>query len=337
MALRFKNTTKKAVAASYAEPLKDYYFSIISAETKNPELEKLLTTKKRYLTWEEYQLIFDTFAETLNRPDFAFDVLIDSQISNHGALGLAVLCGLNLKQALGMVLKFYRIRSQLFKLTMRETEHDRISLEFDLHFPLNRTMQNTLELAMGTIHKSKKEIIDLPQSGDEIFFSFPKPDYADRFEEFFDCPVYFNQPVNRFEFPQVQLKEKLRFSNDEARVALLNQCEQDLQQIEADKNIVGHVKAKLEACEQFPNLDQMASQLLVSSRSLRRHLQLNHCSYQQLLTGERMRRAKTLLAESSIPVTDIALTLGYSEAANFSKAFKKFTKMSPASYRKNAS
>jgi AraC-like DNA-binding protein len=337
MALRFKNMTKKAVSTSYVEPLRDFYLNTITPGQKDPEFIKSLSTKKRYLTWEEYQAIFDTLIFKLSCPDFAFDVLEESQISHHGALGLAVLCGFNLRQALNIVLNFYRIRSQLFKLTVFETADDKISIEFDLQFPLNRVMQSTLELAMGTIHKSKKEIIDLANSGDAIYFSFPEPDYIERYRDFFDCPVYFNQAINRFVFPKEQLKAKLRFVNQEAREALLSQCEQDLSHIDSEQDIVQHVKAFLQSCDSFPSLDTMATQLHVSSRSLRRHLQFNHTSYQQLLTDERIRRAKILLIESTLSITNIALKLGYSESANFSKAFKKIAKMSPATYRKNNS
>lgn len=333
MALRFKSKTEKAVSASYAESLKDYYLSHVTPEKVAPALDAIFKCKKRYLSWDEYQTIFNTIINDLSLPDFSFDILEESQISNHGALGLAVLCGFNLKQALSIVLKFYRIRSQLFKLTMTEDD-DNVTLEFDLQYPLNQVMQSSLELAMGTIHKSKKEILSLSNSEDKIYFTFPEPEYSERYQEFFDCPVYFNQAHNRFVFPKTQLKQKLRFSNQEARDTLLNQCETDLSHIESEKDLTTHVKQYLQQCEEFPSLDAMANLLHISSRSLRRHLQQSHASYQTLVIDERVRRGKILLTDSDLSITDIAFKLGYAEAANFSKAFKKITTSSPAQYRK---
>lgn len=333
MAIRFKSKSDKAVAASYASTLKDYYYQHISPDKINPTLEQLFNSKKRYFTWPEYQTLFNGIIDDLHKPDFTFDILELSTIGNHGALGLAVLCGFNLKQALSIVLKFYRIRSQLFKLTMHEQD-DKVVLEFDVNYPLNRVMQSSLELAMGTIHKSKKEILSLDDSEDAIYFSFPEPEYAERYQQFFDCPVYFNQPHNRFVFPKSQLKQKLRFANQEARETLLDQCESDLSSINVENDLVSHVKNYLQQCEEFPSLEKMADILHLSSRSLRRHLQQSNANYQSLLIDERVRRGKILLQDSDLSVTDIALKLGYAEAANFSKAFKKVTSSSPAQYRK---
>lgn len=333
MALRFKSKTEKAVSASYADSLKDYYDAHVAAENRDPILEAIFNSKKRYLSWEAYQTIFNAFIIDLNFPDFSFDILEESQISNHGALGLAVLCGFNLKQALSIVLKFYRIRSQLFKLTMTE-DNDNVILEFDLQYPLNQVMQSSLELAMGTIHKSKKEILALSQSEDALYFSFSEPEYAARYQDFFDCPVYFNQPYNRFVFPKAQLMQKLRLANQEARDTLLTQCETDLSHIESENNLITHVKQYLQQCEEFPSVDEMADKLHLSSRSLRRHLQQSHANYQSMLIEERIRRGKILLTESDVSITDIAHQLGYAEAANFRKSFKKITTLSPAQYRK---
>lgn len=333
MALRFKSKTEKAVSASYTDSLKDYYLSHVAPKNIDPALEAIFNSKKHYLSWDEYQAIFNAIINDLKLPAFSFDVLDESQISNHGALGLAVLCGFNLKQALSIVLKFYRIRTQLFKLTMAEDDEN-VILEFDLQYPQGPVMQSSLELAIGTTHKSKKEILSLSHSGDAIYFTFPEPKYSKRYQQFFDCPVYFNQAYNRIVFPKTQLKQKLRFSNQEARDTLLNQCETDLSHIESEQDLISHVKQYLQQCEEFPSLDNMANRLHISSRSLRRHLQQGNASYQSLVIDERVRRGKILLTDSDFTITAIAFKLGYAEAANFSKAFKKITKLSPAQYRK---
>lgn len=54
----------------------------------------------------------------------------------------------------------------------------------------------------------------------------------------------------------------------------------------------------------------------------------------QLLTGIRIRRARTLLAETELPVQDVAESCGYADAAYFAKVFLKQEGCTPASYRR---
>jgi len=48
----------------------------------------------------------------------------------------------------------------------------------------------------------------------------------------------------------------------------------------------------------------------------------------------RIEHAKTLLAQSAPSVTDIGLTVGYSETSSFTAAFHKTTGITPTAYRR---
>jgi AraC family transcriptional regulator len=49
---------------------------------------------------------------------------------------------------------------------------------------------------------------------------------------------------------------------------------------------------------------------------------------------ERIERAKALLAKPGATVTDVGLTVGYSEASAFSTAFRRVTGLNPSCYRR---
>jgi AraC-like DNA-binding protein len=55
------------------------------------------------------------------------------------------------------------------------------------------------------------------------------------------------------------------------------------------------------------------------------------------LTDVRMEHAKYLLEENTIPIIDIASRVGYPNGNSFSRAFQKFMRQTPTSYRKKAS
>jgi AraC family transcriptional regulator len=54
-------------------------------------------------------------------------------------------------------------------------------------------------------------------------------------------------------------------------------------------------------------------------------------------TGRRIERAKTLLAKPGYSVTDIGMTVGFSETSSFTAAFRKATSMTPTAYHRSLS
>jgi AraC family transcriptional regulator len=54
----------------------------------------------------------------------------------------------------------------------------------------------------------------------------------------------------------------------------------------------------------------------------------------QFHVQRRIERAKVLLADKKASVTDIGLTLGYSQTSSFSVAFRKVTGWTPNEYRR---
>jgi AraC family transcriptional regulator len=51
--------------------------------------------------------------------------------------------------------------------------------------------------------------------------------------------------------------------------------------------------------------------------------------------GERIERAKTLLAKHAASVTDVGLTVGYNDASAFCTAFRRVTGVTPSAYRRS--
>ena len=83
----------------------------------------------------------------------------------------------------------------------------------------------------------------------------------------------------------------------------------------------------------LPALENMADRLSVSPRTLKRHLQQAGLSYRQLQDEERYRQAKRLLAKPGNSISEAAYALGYNDVANFSKAFKRWSGLTPKGYR----
>jgi len=89
--------------------------------------------------------------------------------------------------------------------------------------------------------------------------------------------------------------------------------------------------------EGYPRIDWVAAKLGTTSRSLQRRLSECGTSFADLVDGVLSRHAKSLLRDSGASITDIALKLGYSDPAHFTRAFRRWTGTSPSAYRQAAS
>jgi len=72
----------------------------------------------------------------------------------------------------------------------------------------------------------------------------------------------------------------------------------------------------------------------MSKRTLQRRLTESGHTYSALVTRTRLRIAAERLAETDMPVSEIAASLGYKDASNFTRAFRSHTGVSPSLYRK---
>ena len=82
--------------------------------------------------------------------------------------------------------------------------------------------------------------------------------------------------------------------------------------------------------------ESVAKALNMSSRSLQRKLADDGKSFRQLLINTRKELALQYLRQETIPVLEVGYQLGFTEPANFTRAFKQWTGQPPATFRQQA-
>jgi AraC-like DNA-binding protein len=81
------------------------------------------------------------------------------------------------------------------------------------------------------------------------------------------------------------------------------------------------------------DMDLVAESSSLSRRTLQRRLQRLGLSYSEIVQRARLRLARDWLRQTRMPVSEIAATLGYSDPANFTRAFRRVCGMPPLRYR----
>jgi AraC-like DNA-binding protein len=104
-------------------------------------------------------------------------------------------------------------------------------------------------------------------------------------------------------------------------------------------DVVANVRARI--LELLPSggcsKGKVARDLAMSATTLHQRLNERGTSFHTLLNDIRQELATGYLHRSATPVTEIAFVLGFTDVSNFTRAFKRWTGVSPTRYRERAS
>ena len=82
-----------------------------------------------------------------------------------------------------------------------------------------------------------------------------------------------------------------------------------------------------------PGIDLVAERMGTSIRTLQRRLTTAGLTYTQILQSARCAAAQRLLTDRQPTIGEVARTLGYSDPAHFTRAFLRWTGLTPRQFR----
>jgi len=220
----------------------------------------------------------------------------------------------------------------LFALQMHE-EDDVAVIEIVENYPMGLMRQFALENILVGLARAGNFISGAGWDSGEIWFDFPEPPYYAAWKDRLP-PMRFSRGANQLRFPRAALENRLIMSDPVAAKLAVEQCERELALLDETDDIPMRVRAVLSPGPGgYPDLDNVASRLFMSSRTLKRRLQQHGQTFQHLLDEVRRRDAIRLLGNAGLTLEQIAYRLGYADPANFTRAFRKWTGEAPSRYR----
>ena len=96
-----------------------------------------------------------------------------------------------------------------------------------------------------------------------------------------------------------------------------------------------HMQIEAMLCEEKLHIDTVAESLAMTRRTLQRLLAEQGTSYSNLLADTQAHKAMECLQNFDQPISDIAYDLGYTDASNFTRAFRLRNGVSPQQFRQN--
>ena len=302
-------------------------FNLTSEELSDPNF-RISTTLANDLVQHALRLT--------GEPTLGFHIGTQMRISIHGFIGYAIMTANNISEALVLAHRFIQLRMpflQLYFSTFGEKVTIQIQSEIDIE-PLRTEILISLVIGFITM-ASAIAAIDNP-TGD-LDFDFPKPHGFERFlEKFPNHQFRFDQPHLLFSFDKKYLNLKMVNADPISSQIAINQCEAELSALGERRRLSMRVRDLLTHSEQhYLSIETVAEKLHMSDRTLKRQLATEGTSFSTIVDEVRYRHATSLLSRTDYTLEQIADELGYSDVANFSRAFKRWSGRSPSNWRKD--
>ena len=267
-------------------------------------------------------------------PSIGLDVGRVQHVGSFGLLGLAMTTAATFGDALQIGLRFTPVVGSLMRFVESAAAPGEIALAGEMivanaaihRFVCEEFFASCLALARGLVGTALKPL--------RLEFSYPAPEYVERYREVFECPIAFDQPQDRLVLDARWLKHPLSTHNPIAAQQVLALLRAQMPATQAPGETTAAVERLLRAqLATDPKLADIAAQLHVSERTLRRQLNAEGTRYNTLHDRLRVDQAYALLRVREQPIAGIAAATGYKDPREFRRAFKRLTGTTPREAR----
>lgn len=191
------------------------------------------------------------------------------------------------------------------------------------------------QCGLAALVQFARDITDVDVVPLAVDFVEPRPDDVQVYAALFRCPVLFGQAATRVMFSADVLALPLRRPDPALATMLEQQVRARYAALPCPDHMLQAIRQQISSHlpEGEPKLDQVAEKLHISGRTLRRWLKERDWSFRALLEDTRWHMAEHYLCDPRLGLAEVALLLGYSEQSAFSRAFLRWSGMTPRRWR----
>lgn len=292
-----------------------------------------LLTPEKLITHAQELRVFANALNCHHDPALGLYLGLRMHVSAYGILGYSMLASRTLRDALQLALSFPELLGTYFRLALTP-QGDEVHLTADgYRYAPELTVFNT-ELCLTSLLTVIRDLLGESVRPRRLLLAYRPPLHAETYTERLGCPVDFGAPTSALCFSPALLDRPLPLADPVSCHNGVQQCLRMSGLLSARGDVIDQLRQHLAShLQDTASLDNVARHLHRSTRTLRRHLQQQNTSYQQVLDEVRFDRARQLLKDTDLPIYLIAEHLGYSETASFRHAFQRWSGASPSLYR----
>jgi AraC-like DNA-binding protein len=270
-------------------------------------------------------------------PHFAYQAGLRVHFSTYGMYGFAILSSTDFRRTMAFAVDYHQLAAPL--VDVQFSEQDKVAVWTMSPFPLPQVdsplYKFIVELQVGVHVSLHRDVMGQSFGASELHFTFGRPRGAKNDVEVFGCPVLYGQHENKLLFDRDWLNGAPNFGNEVTYSEVLQLCDELLSELKLNTGMAGKVRGIfLSRLGQPASLELVAERLKMSPRSLRRKLEREGTSFRELIDELRAHAAIKYVRDTDLTIEDIAYALGFSDAAAFRHAFRRWTKSAPHEYRR---
>lgn len=275
-------------------------------------------------------------SEKYDKQSVGFEYGQQLDLAAAGLIGQAVMTAATLGEAMRLMSRYYVLTG--LNLQIRQ---ERCGDELRLYPVLDyENLAAPVEVfivdaLISSWRKCSKLLAVHPPMPKRLSFRFSPPSYQDVYRRYSQGEVEFNCSRTVVVLDSNAMTMPTISGNAFVHQRAVSQCEAALLKLGESLSTREKVQRQLRAQADFSTIcvDSVANSLHISTRTLIRQLQAEDCRFQELIDAHRFETATRLLLAQSWALEKIAEHLGYSDASNFRRAFKKWSGMTPREYR----
>lgn len=283
-----------------------------------------------YMSNQQYKLLLRSAREISADPLFALKAASQLPFSVHGPLGIAGIAAATLGEALETLSRFAKLRIPFGTVHLScEAEFAYLEIKIDVDF--EDVAEAALDFIVSTFISSFKGTASSPLSYARLQLNRPEPSYSESYRKILGLDIVFNCERNALVLAKRDLNISLMGRNKEEYSAAIERLQRLYQPLSGTRNLSETlVDIFVENTGHLCVLDEVAQQLHITPRTLQRRLRVEGDSFQKIRDSWLTEQAAHYLAVEGLSVDVTANILGYSDASNFRRSFKRFTGKLPS-------
>ena len=283
---------------------------------------------------KEATLVWTRASEMLDDPAFGLTIAKVWHPSDFHALGCALMASTTLRDAMNRLVRYNPVVYDVISYSLVERDgrailsYNPVSGELDEPAILEDTRWAVVLDMCRRVYGADLDPLEVTLWHDE-------PESGmDEFLAYFRCPLRFGEPVASMTFPSEVLDRPLPGSNRELALSLDRTLIDYVEKQQRD-DIVSRTKSAISEYLPSGNVasEVVAGTLNISPRSLQRKLAAEGTTYRKLVDTVRQDLSESYVTDGNFSLTEISYLLGFSSQAAFSRAFKRWTGVTPQEFR----
>ena len=253
----------------------------------------------------------------------AFDIV--AHLTTHAA---------TLRDAVGLCIQFQRLLMEGTALTLRE-RGDAATVRCEFPRSTLRGDRMLAEFVTGGFARMIRIFTGHGAKLRAVSFEHPRPPHARAYARVFGGAERFSQRFTGLEFDRSLLDRRQLHHHPELYSVLHRDAETKLERMARGQSFVDRVKQYLLSVppRRMPDMNGVARDLGLSTRSLRRRLADDGVSYKALVQSVLEVRATQLLSDPNRTIQQTAAEMGFSDPSAFQRAFKRWKGMTPGQFK----